>query len=199
LCLSISGYGRSRSRERWPFADGGRPCGEPRACRSPTLAREAQIEVAQCTGDRDRADIERTVEILPLQGIETGTYLEQLSIDPALPPQLLRTGSFLISHQHGGVHDAVGKCLTTERRPARGPRGGEDTIAARERVEILADDRRVIERGAIVGDERRDLADRIAGAQRLVRIYRSQRDADQLDCSVEPELVRGDADLAHVG
>ncbi len=86
------------------------------------------------------------VEILALQRIEGGADLQQLPVDPFLPAQLFGADSFLVPCQYGGIHDAVRDGLTAQGCPASGSGRGKDAIAARQRIEIFADDRRVVER-----------------------------------------------------
>src|SRR6185437_8877339 len=112
----------------------------PRSALAPALARKAQIQIAQRTGDGNRADIEHAFEFLTLERIESGTNLQQLPVGPRLPAQLLGAYRFLVPGQYRGIHDAVGDGLAAQRCPARGTHRRKNAIAARERIEVFADD-----------------------------------------------------------
>jgi hypothetical protein len=65
-------------------------------------------------------------------------------------------------------------------------------------VEILADHPRVVEHGAFIGDQARDLAERIVGDEIRIRRDRGHHPPNGLEPFVQPRLDRDRHDLAHV-
>ena len=103
----------------------------------------------------------------------------------------------LISQRHHHVEKAVAERLPAQRRHPRLGRMRKQFWRAVERVEIFADDRRVIEHRAVVEDERRYFRQRIVLHQFSVRLGHRRHGAHAIDASNEAALVRDDHHLAH--
>ena len=79
-----------------------------------------------------------------------------------------------------------------------GPAAREHLRPVVQAVEILADHRRIIERRAVLGDQARDLAERIVSSEIGIRLDRAHRSGDRLDPVVLASLDRHRHDLARV-
>ena len=72
-----------------------------------------------------------------------------------------------------------------------------DEVTAGKGVEVLADHAAVVERDAVVGDERGHLAERIPGDDRLVAVDRVGIGGQELDAIGEAELIGRNETFAH--
>ena len=102
----------------------------------------------------------------------------------------------LVAHEHRRVHDAVGERLLGQHAQARFARARDQSTVAQP-VQVFADHAAVVERHALIGDERRDLAQRILRDDAGVAVDRGRVGGDELDPVAQPELGGRDQALAH--
>ncbi len=124
--------------------------------------------------------------------------LRLLALDPLRPAALLGPQEGLVAGQHRGIEDAVALGLAAKRLPARRPGAGKHLRPVVQAVQILADHARVVEHGAVVGDQAGDLAERIVPVEVGVGLDRRHLALDQLEPVAQPGLDRHRHDLAHV-
>jgi hypothetical protein len=98
------------------------------------------------------------------------------------------------TQQRARVGHAVGERLPTAHRRALAVVLGNKTADRRHVIEELDDDARVVERGAVVEQQRRDLTERIVRDDGRVR----GRHVDQLEITLDALLREDDPHLAPV-
>ena len=176
-----------------------KPAPERRAVGSPGARAEAEVEIAQRGDEPDLPDVERRRQTLrlALERVQRVVDLRVLSGQPLRPAQRLRTQRGLVAREDGGVHDAVGQRMAPQRLPARFARGRKHATAA-QRVEVLADHRRIVELAAVVAEQRGHLHQRVVRGEVAVGRVRRDRDRQPLDAVPEAHLVGDDGGLAGV-
>ncbi len=161
-------------------------------------AGKAQIEIAERAGERDRADIALTRgRRRAFQRRKAARDLARVMIEPFGDILAGFTIAGLVDLQQRRVHDAVGERLQRQGLEARPGRGRNDPVAARQPIEIFDDHGAIVERGAVLEDQRRDLAERILAAQRIAGIVGVG--GGDVDSFAETENRRRDPDLAAEG
>src|SRR3954471_2980509 len=128
----------------------------------PWLVGEPEVEIAQRHADGDLADGRELAERsgLFLERIDRALHLALLQLDIALAA-LVERQRYLAPARLGGVEDAVGQRFLGQCLPPRRAGWREELGRRADRVEILADHRAVVDRHAVVGDQGRDLGQRI--------------------------------------
>src|SRR6185437_5978265 len=118
---------------------------------APFFGGVAEVKIAQCTRNCDLADAELAAELaglgLDLERGESAPDLAQLRIDPVLPLIFLRAQDFIAAEDRR-IENAVAQRLLAQRQPARLATAREQLRPLMQRVEIFADDRRIIEHHA---------------------------------------------------
>ena len=117
-----------------------------------------------------------------------------LLVGEGLAPLLLVPLRFQ-AHQDARVEHAVGERLPTAYRDAFAFLLRDEPADRRRAVEEFDDDARVVERRAVVEDQRRDLAERVVRVDRVL----DRRDVDQLELELDLLFGEEDAHLARVG
>src|SRR5258708_29318029 len=86
------------------------PLGELRVLAAPVAGGEAEVEIAERTGDRDRAQGRLALERLGLglELVEHAVDLLHLALAPVGPALVLGPERRLVARQNGGIEQAVG-------------------------------------------------------------------------------------------
>ena len=133
-----------------------------------------------------------------LQRIEHGRELGAAGGDQL--GRLLRRGTSAFGEpDQQEVHHAVAERLAAQGFDAGRWVGGEQSRATVQAVEIFADDAQVVERAAVIEDQRGQLVERIQGHHLGIGLGGRDDDLGAFDAVREAGLVREDHDLAHEG
>ena len=134
---------------------------------------EAIVEIPESAGQGDGAEIDAVAETggARFEFGEPARDLGELAGDPVGPAQSFRPHRRLVARENGGVADAIGKRLLHQRAPARRTRARQE-VATGQIVQVFADHAAVEENGAVVGDQCRDLAQRVVDDDRPVGLDR---------------------------
>ena len=127
--------------------------------------------------------------------IQRTMHLAQVQFGP-LGRLLLRGSGALVAHQQRCIQQSVGERGRGHDLPAPRTLRRQEAVMAEFRVEILADDRRIVDRVAGVRDEYRNLAQRIQRGELFGLGPRVQ--GRQSNALSETMLVRDDIDLADI-
>ncbi len=149
-------------------------------------------------GDGDVSDGRRAGKLagLRFEPVERGRDLEPVGREVLLGLLRVRAG-LLAEPQHDRLHEAVAECLASQGRKARARIGREQLGSIVQRVEVLADHARIVERAAIVEHQRRDLVERVHRHHLGVRRRRRHHHPLRADAPGQPHLVRRHHHLAH--
>src|SRR5260370_34405853 len=167
---------------------------------APVVGGEAEVEIAERTGDRDRAQRRLALERLDL-GFELAEHavdLLDLALAPVGPALVLGPECRLVARQQRGIEQPVGHRLVAQRHPAFAALAPQELAALVLAVEVFADHRRVEEVDAL-DRQHRDLADWIVLVDVGIGRDRRQRHVNHLDLLVELGLQRHHPDLSGVG
>ena len=175
--------GRAGRLHRGALDEPFEPRREPGPGVAPSVVEGAEIQVVEGAGRRDRTDVHRLAEALRLvfESVDRPPELAPLAVHPIRPPVLRRTEDLLVAAKDRRVEESVRERLAAKRGPPIRPGRGEQPGAVVQRVEILADDPGIEERGAVVEDEGGDLAERILPVEIGVGRDRGERDGGDLD------------------
>src|SRR6185437_4536798 len=160
----------------------------------------AEQQKAYAAAKSDLAEINLRIEIThgSLDEVETLTRLGKLAEIPGFPLALLRAGVDLVTAKDGGVEDAVGECLHPQRSPRRGSIGRNQPAAPVTRIEIGANHRRIEQRHSVIGDEGRQLHERVLDSELGVRLDGGDRGVDQADLAGLTGFVRRHENLPRI-
>ena len=166
---------------------------------APILRRETEVEIGERAADRDVPDREwRRRQLAGLLVEAEENRLALLGVGRKMDLRLVRGRALaLVAPQQQEVEEAVAERLPAQRRHPRRQRGRNELRSVVQPIEIFADHRRVVEHGAVVQHQRRDLGQRIFLHQRRVRPGGGDHGAHAVETTGKPELVRRDHHLAH--
>ncbi len=120
-----------------------------------------------------------------------------LGLAPGRPLALGGPQHGFVAHQQGGVQDAVGQGLVDQGGPLGLAR--RDQPAPAQIVQVFAHDPAVVQRPAVVRDQRRQLAQGVVPHQFGVVRRGQGDDRGQFDPVGQAQLMGGDQAFAHVG
>ena len=151
-----------------------------------------KIKVAEGTGKRDVAVIRCAVPCrrIGFEMIERLIDLLLLHLDPGINALVFRPVTAFVDEQDGGIDDAVAKRAKHQRLPPLCPFTGKQDRRSRLRIEVFADHRAVVDRGAVIGDQHGDLGKRI-GVAAIIGLGRLE-----IDFAGQPLHVRDQRNLA---
>src|SRR3954454_1093347 len=155
---------------------------------------KTQVLIAERAGKRNRADIDVCARRRGFERSERALDLAGLISKPAFDHFVFGAVAPLIHAQDRCIENTVGERLQGQRGKAGVGINGDDLVAAGEVIEIFEDDGTVVERFAVLGDQRRDFAERILPPDRVRLARRIGR--DNVDPFRKPEMKKRDADLA---
>ena len=125
--------------------------------------------------------------------------LRSWGLVPAVPPVLRGLRRDVEPQQYAGFHDPVAERLQVQGVPALVAPGKNPAVRIHQAVEVFADELGVGNGPAVVGDQDRNLADRIQLVDRLVHHERRDGAIQHVDPIANAAFVSAYDDLANEG
>src|SRR5581483_2135859 len=131
---------------------------------------EAEIAIAERTGERDVADVGRAAELRRrrFERRKPARYLAGLVVEPLGFVGFRLAPARLVHRQDRRIENAVAQRLQAQGGEPRHRIARHDFAAASAMIEIFQDDARVVPGVAVLAEQRRNLAERILLPDRVV-------------------------------
>ncbi len=150
--------------ERRPPLQGLEPVFQQRKPRPPGPLGHAEIQVAEQAPQGQVRDVERIGELgaVVTEPFQAGIDPIPLVVDPELPAALLGAQRRLVAHRKRGLAHSVGQRVMGQHPPAvRSVLPRKEAAATGQSIQVLTNNGRVIDRRAVIAQQRRNLPQRI--------------------------------------